>query len=98
MSENNNEVMTEEVTEVVENDEVETAVTEEATEATAETEELAPPVMEEGESLAAKYETLDAKNKKWRAFWDKVTTGILIFLMASPFLILGYIFLWFLNK
>ena len=51
MSENNNEVMTEEVTEVVENDEVETAVTEEATEATAETEELAPPVMEEGAQI-----------------------------------------------
>ena len=39
-----------------------------------------------------------AKKKKWRAIWDKVTTGILIFLMASPLLILGYIFMWFLNK
>ena len=39
-----------------------------------------------------------AKKKKWRAIWDKVTTGILIFLMASPFLVLGYIFMWFLNK
>lgn len=39
-----------------------------------------------------------AKKKKWSAIWDKVTTGILIFLMTSPFLILGYIFWWFLNK
>ena len=39
-----------------------------------------------------------AKKKKWRAIWDKVTTGILIFLMASPLLILGYIFMWFLTK
>jgi len=39
-----------------------------------------------------------AKKKKWRAIWDKVTTGILILLMASPLLILGYIFTWFLTK
>lgn len=39
-----------------------------------------------------------AKKKKWRVFWDKVTTGILIFLMASPILILSYIFMWFLTK
>lgn len=38
------------------------------------------------------------KNVKWKEVWDKVTTGILIFLMASPFLILGYIFLWFILK
>jgi len=39
-----------------------------------------------------------AKKKKWNEIWDKVTTGILIALMASPLLILGYIFMWFLNK
>lgn len=39
-----------------------------------------------------------AKKKKWQAIWDKVTTGILIFLLASPALILGYIFYWFLSK
>ena len=38
------------------------------------------------------------KKKKLNAIWDKITTGLLIFLMASPFLILGYIFLWFMNK
>lgn len=35
------------------------------------------------------------KKKKRAAVFDKITTGILIFLMASPILILGYIFLWF---
>ena len=39
-----------------------------------------------------------AKKKKVAAIWDKITTGILLLLMAAPFLILGYIFYWFLNK
>ena len=38
------------------------------------------------------------KSKKWKEIWDKITTGILIFLMASPVLILAYIFIWFLTK
>ena len=36
-----------------------------------------------------------AKKAKLAAIWDKFTTGLLIFLMCSPFLILLYIFLWF---
>ena len=39
-----------------------------------------------------------AKKKKVAAIWDKITTGILLLLMAAPFLILGYIFHWFLTK
>lgn len=39
-----------------------------------------------------------ARKKKLAEIWDKFTTGLLIFLMASPILILGYIFLWFLTK
>ena len=39
-----------------------------------------------------------AKKKKRQMIWDKITTGILIFLMVSPILILGYIFAWFLSK
>ena len=39
-----------------------------------------------------------AKKKKRAAVWDKITTGILLFLMASPILIFGYIFYWFLTK
>jgi hypothetical protein len=38
------------------------------------------------------------KKKKMLAIWDKVTTGLLIALMASPILILLYIFLWFITK
>ena len=34
----------------------------------------------------------------WKNVWDKVTTGILILLMCSPFAILLYIFLWFILK
>ena len=36
-----------------------------------------------------------AKKKRRLEIWDKITTGLLIFLMASPILILTYIFLWF---
>jgi len=38
------------------------------------------------------------KKKKWATVWDKVTTGILIFLMTSPIIILAYIFLWFIFR
>jgi hypothetical protein len=38
-----------------------------------------------------------AKKAKIKAIWDKITTGLLIFLMASPFLILLWIFMWFIN-
>ena len=36
-----------------------------------------------------------AKKAKRAAIFDKITTGILIALMASPILILAYIFIWF---
>ncbi len=39
-------------------------------------------------------EILKAKKAKRAAIWDKFTTGILILLMASPVLILSYIFIW----
>ncbi|MBR5140694.1 MAG: hypothetical protein IKV16_06530 [Clostridia bacterium] len=39
-----------------------------------------------------------AKKKKMKEIWDKITTGLLIVLMASPILILAYIFIWFLTK
>lgn len=37
------------------------------------------------------------KKRKWKAFWDKVTTGLLILLMISPLLILAYIFVSFMS-
>ena len=38
-----------------------------------------------------------AKKKRVREIWDKVTTGLFIALLASPVLILLYIFLWFMS-
>ena len=49
------------------------------------------------ESIIDKAKTF-FKSAKWKEIWDKITTGILIFLMASPILILAYIFIWFLTK
>ena len=36
-----------------------------------------------------------AKGVDWKNVYDKFSTGLLIFLMASPFLVLLYIILWF---
>lgn len=44
--------------------------------------------------ILSEEEVLRAKKAKWAAIWDKVTTGLLILLMVSPLLILGYIFGW----
>ena len=38
-----------------------------------------------------------AKKKKRLEILDKITTGIFILLLASPVLILMYIFFWFIN-
>ena len=38
-----------------------------------------------------------AKKKRIKETWDKVTTGLFIALLASPVLILLYIFLWFVS-
>ena len=38
-----------------------------------------------------------AKKRRIRETWDKVTTGLFIALLASPFAILIYIFAWFLS-
>lgn len=39
-----------------------------------------------------------AKKKKWAAVFDKITTGLLILLMATPVIILAYIFMWFIFR
>lgn len=39
-----------------------------------------------------------ALKRKRQELWDKITTGIFIALLASPFIILLYIFLWFIPK
>ena len=38
-----------------------------------------------------------ARKKRTKEIWDKVTTGLFIALLASPFVILLYIFLWFVS-
>ena len=38
-----------------------------------------------------------AKKRRIREIWDKVTTGLFIALLASPVAILLYIFIWFLS-
>ena len=38
-----------------------------------------------------------AKKKRIKEILDKVTTGLFIALLASPFVILLYIFLWFVS-
>ena len=38
-----------------------------------------------------------ARKKRVREIWDKITTGLFIALLASPLAILLYIFLWFVS-
>lgn len=38
-----------------------------------------------------------AKKKKIQEIWDKVTTGLFILLLSSPFLIILFIVLWFVS-
>ena len=38
---------------------------------------------------------LTEQQRRRKEIFDKLTTGLLIFLMASPLLIILYIFLWF---
>lgn len=38
-----------------------------------------------------------AKKKKTKETWDKITTGIFIALLCSPLLIILYIVLWFVS-
>ena len=38
------------------------------------------------------------KTVKWKVVWDHVTTGLLILIMASPLLVLGWIFYWFITR
>ncbi len=42
------------------------------------------------------YKSLTPKQRE--AYWDKVTTGLLIFVFSLPVLILAYILLWFVTR
>lgn len=64
-------------------------------------EETAPVAEEpktEAQLLREAEEAEKARKAKWHNFWDKITTGILIFLMATPILVLIYIFAWFVTS
>ena len=60
-------------------------------------EQLSEQDIAEGNKLVALFKE-KTKNVNWKKVWDKVTTGILILIMAAPILILAYIFIWFLTK
>ena len=74
---------------------VEEPASEEA-EAVAEAEPIAEKTEEQ--LLREAEEEEKARKAKIRAIWDKVTTGLLIALMASPLLMLLYIFIWFMAR
>ena len=46
------------------------------------------------------FDKLKAKmnTPKGKVVVDKITTGLLIFMLCSPILILGYILLWFVSQ
>ena len=70
------------------------AVLEPEVEVTAEA-EVAPVEKTEEQLLREAEEAEKARKAKIAEVWDKITTGLLIALMASPLLILLYIFIWF---
>ena len=74
----------------------------EEVEASEETLVVAPEatITEEEIKEASFFTTFMEKAKKvnWKKVWDKVSTGLLILIMAAPVLILAYIFYWFLTK
>lgn len=89
MSENENKIIDEDI-EATEGETVTDTITEEHVETPEEAE--AQKALSKAEELAA------MQRFNWKKFWDKVTTGLLILLMASPFLILVYILLWFIMR
>lgn len=60
--------------------------------------EVALTADENGMPVEQQLSGLTDKQKKRKMIIDKITTGILIFLLASPVLILLYIFLWFILR
>lgn len=86
----------------IKNENIEAAVEVEEELAVALSEEALEATGDNGEPKMIEYIDKDGglsgltdKQRRRKEIWDKVTTGILIFLMSSPFLIVTYILLWF---
>ncbi|MBE6536553.1 MAG: hypothetical protein E7673_01230 [Ruminococcaceae bacterium] len=86
----------------IKNDNIEEIVESEEQLAVALSEEALEATSDNGETVMIEYFDKDGgisgltdKQRRRKEIWDKVTTGILIFLMSSPILIVGYILLWF---
>lgn len=61
-------------------------------------EQEAPAVpAEEQSGEFGRYEADLARAKK-KEFWDRITTALLVLVLASPFAVLIYIIAWFINK
>lgn len=60
-------------------------------------EKYTEPVVEEVAEIVIDQDFADeqAEKRRKREIWDKITTGLFIALLASPILILLYIFIWF---
>ena len=88
-----NDIKNENIEEVIETEEIlEDALAEDTLEATS----------EEGDGSKIIYTDKDGglsglteKQRRRKEIIDKITTGFLIFLLCSPFLIIFYILLWF---
>lgn len=81
---------TEEIKDIVESEEVMEV-------ALADSEET-PETSEGMEYTESEMSGLTEQQRKRKEIWDKVTTGLLIALLCSPFAILLYIFIWFIQQ
>ena len=87
-----NDIKNENIEDVVEAEELAVALSEEALEASADNaEHTMVGYIDKDGGLSG----LTDKQRRQKEIFDKITTGILIFLMASPILIVTYILLWF---
>lgn len=89
-----NETKNENIEEVAENEEkLEVALAEDTLDATSDEKEADEKISYTDKDGGMS--GLTDKQRRRKEIFDKITTGILIFLLCSPFLIILYILLWF---